>query len=284
MTELRWGERTYVMGIINVTPDSFSGDGLAPAGRVVDEVVAAALEQARGYVAAGVDILDVGAESSRPAHSYGEHPPISAQQEAALAVPTVEALAREFGDRVQISIDTIKGEVARRALTAGASIVNDVWAGRNDPTTMTAAADADAHLVLMHNKEVAEYSDGIFDEVVAWLTDAVNDALGCGVPRRHLIVDPGIGFGKTPDHSIELLHRLGELKAALGGLPVLVGTSRKRFIGELLGGAPPEDRMEGTAATVALAIAWGADMVRVHDVEPMIRTVRVADGVVRWRR
>ena len=284
MTELRWGERTYVMGIINVTPDSFSGDGLAPAGRVVDEVVAAALEQARGYVAAGVDILDVGAESSRPAHSYGEHPPISAQQEAALAVPTVEALAREFGDRVQISIDTIKGEVARRALAAGASIVNDVWAGRNDPTTMTAAADADAHLVLMHNKEVAEYPDGVFDEVVAWLTDAINDALGCGVPRQNLIVDPGIGFGKTPDHSIELLHRLGELKAALGELPVLVGTSRKRFIGELLGGAPPEDRLEGTAATVALAIAWGADMVRVHDVEPMIRTVRVADGVVRWRR
>ena len=116
---------------------------------------------------------------------------------------------------------------------------------------------------------MAEYPDGVFDEVVAWLTDAINDALGCGVPREHLIVDPGIGFGKTPDHSIELLHRLGELKGALGGLPMLVGTSRKRFIGELLGGAPPEDRLEGTAATVALAIAEGADMVRVHDVEPI---------------
>jgi dihydropteroate synthase len=284
MTELRWGERTYVMGIINITPDSFSGDGLAPAGRDVDQVVSAALEQAAGFVAAGADILDVGAESSRPAHTYGEHPPVSAQAEAALAVPVVAALARAHAGAVLVSIDTIKGEVARQALAAGASIVNDVWAGRNDPTTMTAAADAGAHLVLMHNKEAAEYPDGVFDEVVAWLADAVNDALGCGVPREHLIVDPGIGFGKAPAHSVELLHRLGELKAALGGLPLLVGTSRKRFIGELLGGAPPEERLEGTAATVALAIAQGADIVRVHDVEPLMRTVRVSDGIARWHR
>ena len=283
MKELRWGERTYVMGIINLTPDSFSGDGLAPEGRAVDEVVRHAMEQAAVFVEAGVDILDVGAESSRPAHSYGDHPPVSVQEEASLAVPTVAALVQAFGDRARISIDTITGEVARQALAAGATIVNDVWAGRNDPTTMTAAADAGAHLVLMHNKEVADYPDGVFDEVVAWLTDAINDALGCGVPRERLIVDPGIGFGKTPDHSIELLHRLGELKTALGGLPVLVGTSRKRFIGELLGGAPPEDRLEGTAATVALAIAQGADVVRVHDVAPMMRIVRVADGIVRWQ-
>jgi dihydropteroate synthase len=272
------------MGIINITPDSFSGDGLAPAGRDVDQVVSAALEQAAGFVAAGADILDVGAESSRPAHTYGEHPPVSAQAEAALAVPVVAALARAHAGAVLVSIDTIKGEVARQALAAGASIVNDVWAGRNDPTTMTAAADAGAHLVLMHNKEAAEYPDGVFDEVVAWLADAIDDALGCGVPREHLIVDPGIGFGKAPAHSVELLHRLGELKAALGGLPLLVGTSRKRFIGELLGGAPPEDRLEGTAATVALAIAQGADIVRVHDVDPLMRTVRVSDGIARWHR
>jgi dihydropteroate synthase len=284
MTELRWGERTYVMGIINITPDSFSGDGLAPAGRDVDQVVSAALEQAAGFVAAGADILDVGAESSRPAHTYGEHPPVSAQAEAALAVPVVAALARAHAGAVLVSIDTIKGEVARQALAAGASIVNDVWAGRNDPTTMTAAADAGAHLVLMHNKEAAEYPDGVFDEVVAWLADAIDDALGCGVPREHLIVDPGIGFGKAPAHSVELLHRLSELKAALGGLPLLVGTSRKRFIGELLGGAPPEERLEGTAATVALAIAQGADIVRVHDVDPLMRTVRVSDGIARWHR
>ncbi len=165
--------------------------------------------------------------------------PCRREQEAGIAVPTVAALARAFGDRSLVSIDTTKGEVARQALAAGATIVNDVWAGRSDPTTMTSAADAGAYLVLMHNKEVAEYPDGVFDEVVAWLTDAINDALGCGVAREHLVVDPGIGFGKTPDQSIELLHRLGELKRALGGLPMLVGTSRKRFIGELLGWRTP---------------------------------------------
>jgi dihydropteroate synthase len=135
----------------------------------------------------------------------------------------------------------------------------------------------------MHNREVAEYPDGVFDEVVRWLSAAVDGALAAGNRRDRLIVDPGIGFGKTPAHSIELLHRLAELKAALGGLPLLVGTSRKRVIGELLGGAPPDQRMEGTAASVALAIAAGADIVRVHDVAAMVRTVRVADGIVRWR-
>jgi dihydropteroate synthase len=147
-----------------------------------------------------------------------------------------------------------------------------------------AAADAGSYLVLMHNRDVAEYPRGVFVEVVEWLRAAIDDALAAGVPPDRLIVDPGIGFGKTPDHSIELLHRLAELKEALGGLPILVGTSRKRFIGELLGGAPPDQRLEGTAATVSLAIEGGADIVRVHDVEPMMRTVRVTDGIVRWRR
>ena len=170
------------------------------------------------------------------------------------------------------------------ALAAGAGMVNDVWAGRRDPGTLAAAAAGDAWMVLMHNRERADYANGVFDEVVAWLRAAVEDALAAGVARERLIVDPGIGFGKTPEHSVELLHRLGELKHALGDLPLLVGTSRKRFIGELLGGAPPQDRLEGTAATVALAIAQGADIVRVHDVALMMRTVRVTDGIVRWRR
>lgn len=283
MTELRWGERTYVMGILNLTPDSFSGDGLAPTGRSLAEVTSAALEQARGFVAAGADMLDVGAESSRPAQFYGEHPAISAEDEAALVVPVITALRDEFQDAVLISVDTSKGAVAREAIGAGASVVNDVWAGTRDPDTLRAAAEAGSHMVLMHNREVADYPNGVFDEVVAWLRHAIADAEAAGVPRDRLIVDPGIGFGKTPDHSVELLHRLRELKAALGGLPLLVGTSRKRFIGELLGGAPPEERLEGTAATVSLAIADGADIVRVHDVAPMVRTVRVTDGIVRWR-
>ncbi len=161
-------------------------------------------------------------------------------------------------------------------------MVNDVWAGRRDRGTVEAAAQAGAYLVLMHNKEVAEYPDGLFEEVTEWLGSAVSDATAAGVPRDRLIVDPGIGFGKTPAHSVELLHRLGELKAALGDLPLLVGTSRKRFIGELLGGAPPGARLEGTLASVALAIAGGADIVRVHDVAEAARVVRVADEIVRW--
>jgi dihydropteroate synthase len=282
--ELRWGERTWVMGIINVTADSFSGDGLATPGRGEAEIVAAALDQARGFVAAGAQLLDVGAESSRPAQFYGEHPGVTAEEEAALAVPVVAALAEAFGDRARVSIDTTKGSVARMALDAGATIVNDVWAGRRDADTVAAAAERGAHLVLMHNKEHAEYPGGLFDEVVSWLRGAIGDAVAAGVPRKRLIVDPGIGFGKTPAHSIELLHRLAEFKAALGGLPLLVGTSRKRVIGELLGGVPAEERLEGTAASVALAIAAGADIVRVHDVEPIMKTVRVADGIVRWHR
>jgi dihydropteroate synthase len=137
--------------------------------------------------------------------------------------------------------------------------------------------------VLMHNRERIVNDGNVFADVVAWLRDAVEDAVAAGVAPDRLIVDPGIGFGKSPDQSVELLHRLGELKEALGGLPLLVGTSRKGFIGELLGGAPPDDRLEGTAATVALAIAQGADIVRVHDVAPIVRTVRVTDGIVRWQ-
>jgi dihydropteroate synthase len=283
MKDLRWGERTYVMGIVNLTPDSFSGDGLATPDRDPAEVTAAAVAQATAFVAAGADMVDIGAESSRPAQFYGEHPSITAAEEARLVVPVITGTAAAVGEAL-ISIDTVKGDVARAALVAGAGMVNDVWAGRRDPDTVAAAAEAGCYLVLMHNRELAEYPRGVFDEVVAWLQAAVDDALAAGVARERLIVDPGMGFGKTPDHSIELLHRLGELKAALGGLPMLVGTSRKRFIGELLGGAPPQDRLEGTAASVTLAIAQGADIVRVHDVAPMMRTVRVADGIVRWRR
>ena len=280
---LRWGERTYVMGIINLTPDSFSGDGLAPTGRSEAEILAAALEQAHAFVAGGADILDVGAESSRPAQFYGEHATLTADEEAAIAVPVVAALAQTYAGRVLVSIDTWKGEVARMAVEGGATIVNDVWAARRDPGTADVAAAAGCYLVCMHNKEVAEYPSGVFDEVVDWLRGSVDDAVGRGVARERIIVDPGAGFGKTPAHTIELLARLAELKTAAGGLPLLVGTSRKRFIGELLGGAPPDERLDGTAASVALAIAGGADIVRVHDVARMTRVVRVADAVVRWR-
>jgi dihydropteroate synthase len=279
--ELRWGERTYLMGILNVTADSFSGDGLAPGGRSVPEIVAAALDLGRRFVAAGAEILDVGAESTRPRNAYGDHPAVDPATEEALAVPVVRALSTELGDRALVSIDTSKGSVARAAVDAGATIVNDVWAARHDPGTADAAASAGAHLVLMHNQEGNEYPDGLFETVVTWLRTAVEAAERRGVSRDRLIVDPGIGFGKGTVHNLELLHRLAELKETLGGLPLLIGTSRKRFIGELLDGAAPDERVEGTAATVALAIAAGADIVRVHDVETMARVRRVADAIVR---
>ncbi|HEX2222257.1 MAG TPA: dihydropteroate synthase [Candidatus Limnocylindria bacterium] len=281
--ELRWGERTYVMGIVNVTPDSFSGDGLATPERSREEVVAAAVELGRRFVAEGADIVDVGAESTRPAQFYGQHSPPDAATESGRAVPVVEALSRVLGGRALVSIDTYKGAVAAAAVAAGARIVNDVWGARRDPGTADAAAASGAYLVVVHNRERADSAGSVFEEVAAWLRDAVAAAVGRGVPRRRLIVDPGIGFGKTPEQSMELLHRLGELKSAVGGLPLLVGTSRKRFIGEILGGAPPEERLEGTLASVALAVAGGADIVRVHDVAPAVRTVRVADAIIRRR-
>ncbi|MBA2631772.1 MAG: dihydropteroate synthase [Chloroflexi bacterium] len=279
--ELRWGERTYVMGIVNVTPDSFSGDGLAVDGRDAEEVVSAAMAQARAMADAGADILDVGAESSRPRQAYGDHPAVDAATEMALAIPVVRALAVELGDRALISIDTSKGVVAAAALEAGAGIVNDVWAARRDPGTADAAAAAGAQLVLMHNQDGVGYPRGVYPTVVAWLREAVEGAMARGVRHERIIVDPGIGFGKGTEENLELLHRLGELKADLGGLPVLVGTSRKRFLGELLDGAGADDRLEGTAATVALAVASGADVVRVHDVRAIARTLRVADAIVR---
>ena len=279
--ELRWGERTYLMGIINVTPDSFSGDGLAAGGRHTDEIVAAAVSLATAMVSAGAEILDVGAESTRPRQAYGDHPEVDATTEAGLAVPVVRALAAELGGRARISIDTSKGGVAAAAVEAGATIVNDVWAARRDPGTADAAAAASAHLVLMHNQDGAGYPSGVFRTVVDWLSEAIRGAEARGVARDRLIVDPGIGFGKTTDDNLELLHRLAELKDALGGLPVLIGTSRKRFLGELLDGAAPDDRVEGSAATAALAVMSGADIVRAHDVTPIARTLRVADAVVR---
>lgn len=277
---LTWGARTFVMGILNLTPDSFSGDGLAPTGRSEAEVVAVALDQARAFVAGGAEILDVGAESSRPSAVYGEHPAVDVETEVGLAIPVVEALNAAFGEDVLISIDTTKGEVARAALAAGAGMVNDVWAARRDPGTADAAAAAGAYLVVMHNKDVAEYPSGVLPEVITWLRAAAESAAEAGVARDRIVVDPGIGFGKTPEHSLEVLHRLRELRAALD-LPLLVGTSRKRFIGEILDGAPPDDRLEGSAASSVLAIAAGADVVRVHDVAAVARAVRVADAIVR---
>lgn len=278
---LRWGERTHVMGILNVTADSFSGDGLAPAGRSTDDVVAAVLAQAREMLDAGATILDVGAESTRPRSAYGDRPEVDPETEASLAIPAVRALHEAFGDRAIVSIDTSKGSVARAAVEAGAEMVNDVWAARRDAGTADAAATAGTYLVLMHNGDGGTYPGGVYPAVRDWLREAVAAAEARGVRRARVVVDPGIGFGKGTDDNLELLHRLAELKADLDGLPILVGASRKRFLGELLDGAAPGDRLEGSIATAALAVGAGADIVRVHDVRPIARVVRVADAVVR---
>ncbi len=270
------------MGIINVTPDSFSGDGLVRPGLDPVEVMTSALEQARRFVDAGAEILDVGAESTRPASAYGERTPVDPESEAALAIPVVAALARDLAARALISIDTSHGTVARAAIAAGAGMVNDVWGGLRDPDTAMAAAEAGAYLVVMHNQESAVYPDGLLPGVIAALREAVENAVHLGVPRDRLLVDPGFGFAKTTAQSLELLHRLGEVKQALR-LPLVVGTSRKRFIGEVLGGVPVDERVEGTAVTVALAIAGGADVVRVHDVQAIGRAVRMSDAIVRFR-
>lgn len=263
---LRWGQRTYVMGVINVTPDSFSGDGL---GRDVQ----AAVEQAVRFEEEGADFLDIGAESTRPGHAQ-----ISAREELERLMPALEGIAARVS--VPISVDTSKSAVAREAVNAGARIINDVWGLKSDPDIADVAASVGAGLILMHNQRGHHYDD-LLREITAslqWSTDAALDA---GMSRSKLIVDPGIGFGKTADQNLEVLRNLRHIREL--GFPVLVGTSRKSTIGRLLD-LPPEERVEGTAATVALAIAGGADIVRVHDVREMVRVCRVSDAIVRgWR-
>ena len=258
-----WGKRTYVMGIINVTPDSFSGDGLG-------HDAEAALEQALRFQDEGADIIDVGGESTRPGST-----PVTVEEEKRRVIPVIRLLASRLD--VPVSVDTYKREVAREALAAGAAVINDVWGLKRDPALADLAAREGAPIVLMHNQQGLDYSD-LVPEVLASLRFSLRQALEAGVPSENVVLDPGLGFGKRPEHNLELLRRLAELKAL--GLPLLVGTSRKSTIGLVLD-LPVEERLEGTAATVALAIANGADIVRVHDVKAMTRVARMSDAIVR---
>ncbi len=265
-----WGERTAVMGILNVTPDSFSGDGLLAAADPVE----AALARARRMVADGADLLDVGGASSRPGHA-----PIPADEEIARVVPVIRAVAAMLPGTA-ISIDTTSPAVAIAAVDAGAHLLNDVWGVADDPAMVRAAAALGVPIVLMHNRAEARYRN-LLPEVIADLQRAIDRALDAGVPWDHLIVDPGFGFGKTPDHNVALLAGLGSLRVL--GRPILLGTSRKSTLGKLLD-LPPDQRVEATGATTALGIAAGVDIVRVHDVRENVRTARVADAILRaWR-
>jgi dihydropteroate synthase len=258
--EFDWGSRVYLMGIVNVTPDSFSGDG------VTDPV--AAVEQGLQMVAEGADMLDVGGESTRPGHQ-----PVTAEVELERVLPVVDRLAREAG--VPVSIDTWKLPVAKAAVAAGATIVNDVWGLQRSPGLAELAAREGLGLIVMHNQEGTAYTD-LMGELLASLRRSMAVAEAAGVPPDRVIVDPGIGFGKTAEQNLVVLRRLAEL----GSLdrPLLVGTSRKSFIGKILD-LPVDDRLEGTAASVAAAILRGADIVRVHDVRAMTRVVRVAEAL-----
>jgi dihydropteroate synthase len=259
------------MGVLNVTPDSFSGDGLLTAG----DPVASALVRARAMVGEGADLLDVGGASSRPGHLT-----VDPDDEAARVVPVIRAIAGALPE-IPISVDTTSAAVAEAALDAGAHLLNDVWGVASDPAMVRLAAARDVPLVVMHNRAEARYRD-VVAEVVADLRGALERAEAAGVAPERLIVDPGFGFGKTPDHNLALLAGLATLRSALGR-PVLLGTSRKSTLGRLLD-LPVDERVEATLATTALGVTSGVDMVRVHDVRENVRAARIADAVVRgWR-
>jgi dihydropteroate synthase len=272
---LEWGQHTYVMGIINVTPDSFSGDGIIEEALAPDTIVARAVAQAQQFVAEGATFIDVGGESTRPNFA-----PIPAEQELARVLPVIRALYAALPREVMISIDTYKAEVARQALHAGACIINDTWALRRDPAMADLASQREVPVILMANMRGYDKHE-IVSDVVRFLAHSIDLALVAGVAWERIIIDPGIGFGTTPEENLTLLRRLSELRVL--GRPILLGTSRKSTIGIVLGGLPASERSEGTAATVAIAIAQGADIVRVHDVREMMRVVKMSDAVVRGK-
>ena len=289
-----WGARTYVMGILNVTPDSFSGDGiLALPQEHRDDVsgaageVEAAIQQAKEFLSYGADILDVGGESTRPGSQ-----PVNAEEEMERVIPVIEAITGEFPDAI-ISIDTYKARVAEAAFQAGAHILNDVWALRGDPELASVAAALRAPVILMHNRSnpasvevraqlgnayIGSTYEDLMEDVRRELLSSVELAVKAGIDESRIILDPGIGFGKTRQHNLELINRLDEIRAL--GFPVLLGPSRKSFIGFTLD-LPADQRVEGTAATVAVGITRGADIIRVHDVKEMARVAKMTDAIVR---
>ena len=275
LREIGLGTRTLVMGVLNVTPDSFSDGGM-------HEAPGAALAHARRMIADGADLLDIGGESTRPA-TFRDAAPLDPQEELRRVLPAIALIVSEFPD-VLLSIDTYKSEVAEAALDAGASIVNDISALSYDPAMAPLVARRGVPAILMHlpgkPREIgrSHYGDVIAD-LAAYFLDRIAAARAAGVSPEQILIDPGLGFGKNTEHNLEILRRLRELQ--LVGRPIVVGASRKRFIGAVLGTEDPADRREGTAATVALSIAAGADIVRVHDVREMARVARMSDAVVR---
>ena len=279
---LHWGRQTYVMGILNVTPDSFSGDGLLKK----EDWITTTVDRGRAMLQAGAHLLDVGGESTRPGSE-----PITIDEELERVMPAIRELSK--AGLGPISIDTYKAAVAYEALEVGAVMVNDVWGLRRDEDLADLIAEREVPVILMHNRSrpkdaafearlggryIGSQYDDLLGDIQRELLECVALARQAGIPDWHIIVDPGIGFGKTVAQNLELLDRVEEFKAL--GFPILIGPSRKSFIGYTLD-LPPDQRVEGTAAAVAISIARGADIVRVHDVEPLIRVVKMADAIVR---
>ncbi|WP_028560695.1 dihydropteroate synthase [Paenibacillus pinihumi] len=262
-SRLKLGDRTLIMGILNTTPDSFS-DG----GQYIEP--AKAVEHARKLIAEGADIIDIGGESTRPGSQS-----VSLEEELRRVIPVIEAVRREFPE-VVISIDTYKAETARRALDAGADIINDVWSLQGDPDMAAVAAAYDCPAILSHNRSGTVYNN-LVNEVISDLQKSIELAIRAGVRSHNIWLDPGIGFAKTQNHNLELMGALDSLVAM--GYPVLLGTSRKLFIRNVLN-LPAADVVEGTAATVTLGIAQGCQVVRVHDVASIARSVRMTDAIV----
>lgn len=270
---LDFSQRTHIMGVLNVTPDSFS-DG----GRYFDE--SSAIAHALRMTREGADVLDIGGESSRPGAE-----PLPLEEELKRTIPVIARIAKEIS--IPISIDTYKAEVAQKALDAGASIVNDISGLRFDPEMARMVARYEVPVVIMHMKGTPRdmqknpVYDDLIQEILDYLRKGIRTAEESGIAEDRIIIDPGIGFGKTFAHNLQIIHKLHEF--TLLGKPVLVGPSRKAFIGKVLGDVPPDERLEGTAAAVAISVMNGASLVRVHEVREMARVVKVADAIRRMK-
>ena len=265
--KLKLGSRTYIMGILNVTPDSFSdGGGFLE--------IEKAVEHAKKMVLAGADIIDIGGESTRPGSKE-----VLAEIELNRVLPVVSRLVKEID--VPISVDTYKAEVAEKVLEAGAHIINDIWGLQRDSNMASVIAKYNVPIVIMHNQMGTEYEKDIMTSIKDFLEKSIKIALKAGIKKENIILDPGIGFGKSFEQNIEVIAKLGELNDL--GYPMLLGASRKSMIGRILD-LPPEERIEGTLATTVMGIIQGIDIIRVHDVIPNLRTVMVADAIVRSQK
>lgn len=264
-----YNKRTYIMGILNVTPDSFSDGGKFNS-------VYEALKHAIKMVEEGADIIDLGGESTRPGHIYVDVDYVDVDEELRRVIPVIKKLKEELD--TPISVDTYKAKVADESLKLGVEMINDVWGLTKDKDMASVIAKHNAYVCIMHNQDDTEYDKDIMESIKEFLLESINIAIEAGIDKNKIVLDPGIGFGKTYEQNLEVLKRLGELKTL--GYPILLGTSRKSVIGNTLD-LPPQERVEGTIATTVLGIRDGVDIVRVHDVEKNLRAAKMADAIYR---